>query len=97
MYNHNTAVQMREADDALNAALQRARKHVTPHGSLFVDKPNSSAGWKFVAKRPALPQPLALLASCLAEILELARKLIAPLGYNVSEEERESTFTSVSC
>lgn len=24
----------------------RARKHVTPHGSLFVDKPNSSTGWK---------------------------------------------------
>lgn len=37
--------------DALNSALQRARKHVTPHGSLFVDKPNSSAGWKLVAKQ----------------------------------------------
>lgn len=46
--------------------------------------------------RPALRQPLAPLASCLAEILGLARKLTALLGYNVTEEERESTFTSVS-
>lgn len=41
---------MREGD-ALNPAMQRARKHVTPHGSLFVDKPNSSAGWKLGAKQ----------------------------------------------
>lgn len=46
--------------------------------------------------RPALRQPLAPLASCLAEISGLARKLMALLGYNVTEEERESTFTSVS-
>lgn len=49
-YDHNTAVQTREGD-ALIPALQRARNRVTPHGSLFVDKPNSRAGWKLVAKQ----------------------------------------------
>lgn len=46
--------------------------------------------------RTVLQEPLAPLASCLAENLRLARKLMALLGYNVTEEERESTFTSVS-
>lgn len=43
--NHYTTVQMREGD-ALNPAMQTPRKHVTPHGSLFVDKPNSSTECK---------------------------------------------------
>lgn len=81
----------------LNPALQRPRKHVTPHGSLFVDKPNSFAGWKSVAKQAG-----AVAATCPSSKLScrkiwgLTRKLMALLGYNVSEEERESTFTSVS-
>lgn len=68
LYNHNTAVQMREGD-ALNAAVQRARKHVTPHGSLFVDKPNSSAGWENNAGETGrrCGSHLPFLASCLAE------------------------------
>lgn len=93
MYKHNTAVQMREGD-ALNLALQREKN--TSHRMALLTSQTPAPGGNRRQNGPALRQPLALLASCLAEISGLAHKLMALLGYNVTEEERESTFTSVS-
>lgn len=57
--------------------------------------PKPAGNWR--QNRTVLRQPLAPLASGLAEILELAHKLIALLGYNVTEGERECTFSFASC